>query len=193
MNDLKDVILIGDSTRERYQSDVREFLDGVVNVWAPEDNCRTSAYVLEHLEEWVLNRPRDLVHINCGLHDLQYMHDLTRPKVPIDEYEINLRSIFARLVDAGVSFVWATSTPINEDWYNCKPYKRRYEADVQAYNARALKVAAEYDIAVNDLYETVCQTGRDDILDPDGVHYTPRGSRVLGEVVSRCIRQTLGV
>jgi lysophospholipase L1-like esterase len=193
MNDLKNVTLNGDSTRERYESTVREILDGVASVWAPEANCRHSNFVLEHLDEWVLSRNHDLVHINCGLHDLQYMHDLTRPTVGTNQYEANLCCILERMLTKDVRFVWATSAPINEHWYDCKPHKQRCEADVVAYNERSLKVAARYGIQVNDLYGVVQQTGRDTILDPDGGHHKPEGSRVLGRAVSQCVREVLSV
>jgi lysophospholipase L1-like esterase len=188
----KNVILIGDSIREGYQATVRELLEPErVAVWSPEENCRHSRYVLEHLDEWVLSRRPDLVHLNCGLHDLQYMHDLTRQTVPIAEFEANVRRIFEQIQEHGINLIWATITPINEQWYNCKPHKRRFEADVLAYNECASKIARERQVPINDLYRVAMAAGRDQVVDPDGVHLNLHGYDLAGRAVSTAILEAL--
>jgi len=58
------VTLIGDSIRMAYEPLVVEKLSGRAEVWGPVECCGTSRYVLEHLEDWVLSRPADVVHMN---------------------------------------------------------------------------------------------------------------------------------
>ena len=71
MNSLSLVVLIGDSIRMGYQDHVVSQLAGRAEVWAPEENGGDSRNVLAHLDQWVFVRQPDLVHVNCGLHDLK--------------------------------------------------------------------------------------------------------------------------
>ena len=48
---MKKVVLIGDSIRKGYQPKVQEKLNGEVEVWGPQDNCRHSLWALDHFPE----------------------------------------------------------------------------------------------------------------------------------------------
>jgi hypothetical protein len=48
-----------------------------------------------------------LIHFNFGIHDR---------KTPLKEYEARLAEIVKRLKAAGDKVVWASSTPIPDDW-----------------------------------------------------------------------------
>ena len=65
------VILIGDSIRMGYQEVVWHELSDIADVWAPMENGGNSENVLNHMETWVLSRTPDIVHLNCGLHDIK--------------------------------------------------------------------------------------------------------------------------
>ena len=79
------VILIGDSIRMGYQEFARAECAGTTDVWAPAENGGTSRNVLAHLDEWVISRRPDVVHVNCGLHDIRREFG-AEPAVPLAEY-----------------------------------------------------------------------------------------------------------
>src|SRR5215213_10037927 len=68
---LPKVALVGDSIRLGYGPKVAERLKGRAVVLSLEDNGGDSGNVLAHLEEWILREKPDVVHLNCGLHDLK--------------------------------------------------------------------------------------------------------------------------
>lgn len=188
----KNVILIGDSIRIGYQPTVAQLLGELAHLWAPGENGGTSRNVLAHLDEWVLSRDPDVLHLNCGLHDLKTEFDATTQAVPLDEYETNLGQIVSRVQDHRmITLIWATTTPVNEQWHHQNKAFDRFEADVRAYNDVARKVAAAYRVPVNDLYQVAMDAGRDEYLQPDGVHFNQAGYTLLGQAVTQAIRAYL--
>lgn len=187
---MKNIILIGDSIRTGYQPSVISALQGEANVWGPEENGGTSRNVLEHLDEWVFSRPSDIVHLNCGLHDLVRLSDenvAEHHRVPLDEYERNVHEILSRIQATGKLVVWATITPVRGITQGFV----RHEGDVEIYNGAALRVVQQLTVPINDLGRTVHELGRDIILLPDGVHYSPKGSEQLGQAVAAYLRTVL--
>ena len=71
-----------------------------------------------------------------------------------------------------------------------KPFDRM-EADVQAYNARALEICSRLGVQVDDLYSFVMEAGGDQSMSQDGVHFTDDGYELLGVEVARVIREHL--
>jgi lysophospholipase L1-like esterase len=186
------VILIGDSIRMGYRPTVEQLLGDRGQLWAPAENGGTSANVLAHLDEWVLLRQPDILHLNCGLHDLKTEFGATSQAIPPDQYEANLRQIVSRIVEQGTTqLIWATTTPVNEAWHHARKPFDRFEADVLAYNNVAQKVVSTYGVPINDLYKTMMDAGRDEHLTPDGVHLSPTGYMLLGRAVADAIRPFL--
>lgn len=195
---MKQVVLIGDSIRMGYERFVRQALQDVADVWAPPENCSSSRMVLQHLDPWVLARHPDVVHVNCGLHDLAYKDADGRPTdhllVPLHEYQDNVRTILTKIRGQTAALVvWASSTPVNERWHLATKAFARYEADVRAYNAAGCAAARGLGIPINDLYEVVMRNGRDLLLSPDGVHLTEAGYRRVAEAVVAVLRPALAV
>lgn len=188
---MKNIILIGDSIRGGYQPFVVRELENEATVWGSEENGGTSINVLAHLDEWVFSRPSDIVHVNCGLHDIvrepQENGDGRNFRVPLYVYEHNVHEILRRIQSAGKTVIWATTTPVREP---TNGFLRR-EADVDLYNAAALRVAQALKVPVNDLNRLVHEVGRDQLLLPDGVHFSAEGSEVLGNAVATCLRLSL--
>ena len=185
---MKNVILIGDSIRMGYQPFVARELEKEAQVWGPEQNGGTSRNILAHLDEWVFTRPSDVIHLNCGLHDLARdpdengeIHDV---RVPLEEYENSVREILRGAQHAGLKIIWATTTPVHEANHKAVKTMERREADVEKYNTAASRVANELNVPINDLYEVVMKAGRDKVLLPDGVHYGDEGSALLGKAVA---------
>ena len=191
---MKTIVLIGDSIRVGYQENVREQLADWVDVWAPEENGGTSENVLAHLDEWALSRHADVVHINCGLHDIKKEFNQDILAVPPRAYAENVRSILTRLqAETEATVVWALTTPVNQDWHHRNKTFDRFETDVVTYNTAASEISRELGITVNDLYSVVVSAGADNILQKDGVHFKPDGYTLLGESVAECIKKVTGI
>ena len=189
---MKTVILIGDSIRMGYQPTATRLLDKQARLWAPKENGGTSANVLAHLDEWAISRRPDILHLNCGLHDLKTEFGAETQAIPLDEYKANLHQIFERIVEQKtIQLIWAATTPVNETWHHeNKPFDR-FEADVRAYNDVALRIVSAHGVPVNDLYRVMMDAGRDQHLMPDGVHFNQAGYTLLGHAVADAIRAYL--
>jgi lysophospholipase L1-like esterase len=181
------VVLIGDSIRMNYQPHVQE---GLVQakVWGPNQNCETSRRILACFDDWISAHDPDVVHINCGLHDLRYNPDAEERVISPVEYAENIKKIMERLTcKTDSQIIWATITPVNERWHQERKLSRRYEADVALYNHLALETVSRYEVRVNDLFGAVISQGKDKILAEDGVHFTDEGYRLLSQQVVKVV------
>ena len=80
------------------------------------ENGGDSANVLAHIDEWVVQQRPDIVHLNCGLHDLKRSRKDGRHQVEINGYVENLRRIVARIREkTDAAIVFANTTPILDD------------------------------------------------------------------------------
>ena len=186
------VTLIGDSIRLHYQPLVAERLAGLARVSGPLDNCRSSAVILDNLDAWAIAAQPQIIHLNCGAHDIRHDGDADQPLVPLSAYAANLEAIFQRLRrETAATLVWATITPINEAHHQAMRDSRRYAADVTAYNAVALAIAGRHGAIIDDLPGAVRAAGPDRLLKPDGLHFTATGSAFLAERVADCLMPLL--
>ena len=188
---MKSIVLIGDSIRMGYEPLVREMLAGRAEVWGPEENGGPSARVLANLEAWALSRRPDVVHVNCGLHDIKKPPnpslgpDRGEPATPVFIYAENVRKILTALKALPATrVIWASTTPVHEERHRGNPDFWRYMDDVIEYNRAAELVASSLKVEIHDLYGLVMESGRDRLLKHDGVHYTPEGCRLLAERVA---------
>ncbi len=189
---MKKVILIGDSIRMGYQQTVRTELAGRAEVGWPEMNGYDSRNVLAKIDEWAIQPQPDLVHINCGLHDLKRDRMRGEFQVPLADYAANVEQVLQQLRKrTRASIIWATTTPVNERWHRQKKPFDRYEADVQAYNAAAQEICGRLGVQVNDLFGFLTRAGRDLYMAVDGVHFNPDGYELLGIEVARVIQACL--
>ena len=192
---LPNVLLIGDSISIGYMLDARRALQGAANVFRPATNCGPTTRGLEQVEQWLGDRKWDVIHFNFGLHDLKYMgpggKNLADPKddssfqqVEVDQYAANIKAIAERLKKTGALVIWRETTPVPEGAAG------RVPGDAKKYNAAAAKVIAELGGIETDAFyefaESVAQHQR-----PANVHYTPAGSKLLGEHVAEVIRKRL--
>ena len=95
---MKKLVLVGDSIRMGYQAYVMRELFGFSDVWVPEQNGGNSANVQKHLDEWIISRAADVVHINCGLHDLKRDFGVDETVIPLSQYRANLRDFLGRIL-----------------------------------------------------------------------------------------------
>ena len=189
---MKNVILIGDSIRMGYQPYLAEELAGQADVWGPQKNSSDSACVLENVEDWVVARDADIVHVNCGLHDIKRLTAAGPCQVPLDRYRENLQAIFSRIRDAGsATLIWATITPLNEEHHQANKPFCRYSRDAREYHAASLEICEQYGLLIDDLRGAACEAGADAILTDDGVHFTDEGYHLLGVTAAQFIRDQL--
>jgi lysophospholipase L1-like esterase len=182
---MKKLVLIGDSIRMGYQATVFDILQGKAEIWAPQENGGTTRNVLDHLEEWVIQQKPDILHMNCGLHDLKREFGSKDYLVPLDEYEQNLRTIFSRSKELGnIKLIFALTTPVHEKWHHENKAFDRFEEDVDAFNRAASSAAEDHGAAVNDLFSVVSEAGKETILLQDGVHFSEQGYLLLGKAVA---------
>ena len=188
------VVLIGDSIRMGYQQHVVAELAGWAHVWGPEENGGSSQKVLDHLDQWVLRRDPDVVHINTGLHDIRRPWGSTENQVSLWDYYANIREITQRVrSQTAARLIWATTTPIDEEWHN-RVHEglgdfRRFAADLATYNEGLVDQQRRLDLEIDDLHAIVVQAGPSRLLDQDGVHFTDEGYALLGKAVAAAIRQ----
>ncbi len=199
------ITLIGDSIRMGYQPLVAQKLAvrqahrpelsrraESAEVWGPVNNGGDSRNVLEHLDEWVIQRPADVIHLNCGLHDLK-VGDGSH-QVSLEDYVDNLKQIVERLAcrqaglhtgGTGARLIWATTTPVIDERHQSVKAFARHNTDVQTYNAAALEVinSAPIFIGVNDLYEVIIENNPEKCILDDGVHMSDFGNEVLSDKV----------
>jgi lysophospholipase L1-like esterase/dienelactone hydrolase len=189
------VVLVGDSIRLGYAPLVAKKLDGVAAVASPAPNGGDSANVLKHLDEWVIREKPDVVHFNCGLHDLKKSKKDGSYQVGLDDYERNLRRIVERLrAETVAAVVFARTTPIDDERHaRRKADFDRLDADVRRYNAAAARVMLATGVPVHDLDAIVRRGGQEAMQTADGTHYTPAGYDRLAESVADCVRRQLAV
>ncbi len=187
------VLLLGDSISMDYTLDVRTALATEANVHRPPVNCHHSSEIIEHLDEWLGDGAWDVIHFNCGIHDVTRWKDGEpkpsaegAPRVPLDHYRRNLGRIVTRLKATGASLVWASTTPLGQA-YSARGFRRN--DDVLAWNAAAAEVMRERGVALNDLH-ALCAAEAETML-RDGVHFTKPAAARQAQQVAREIRRQL--
>ena len=198
---LPQVLIIGDSISIGYAPIVHGLLAGEAHVTRPLNdngghlNCEGTTRGVQMIEDWLAVADWDVIHFNFGLHDLKHVHPQTGrnsndPEHPqqadLAQYEANLEKIVETLKRSGATLVFATTTP-----YPDKPGGPLRRADeVLKYNKVAKQVMKENGIPVNDLHAFV-QPQMEQLLMPNNVHFTVKGSRVLAHRVAAEIRKAL--
>ncbi len=189
------VVLIGDSIRIGYAPKVAEKLNGEAIVISPSSNGGDSENVLKHLDDWVIAEKPDLVHINCGLHDLKRSKSNGSHQVEIERYRANLRTIVERIrKSTRASIIFASTTPIIDERHaKRKADFDRTEADVVRYNAAMIETLRNLDIPIDDLHAIVPNEAAGGIMRSDGTHYEPEGYDKLAQAVADCVRRRIAI
>lgn len=193
---MKNILLLGDSIRQNYQEYVRDALQGVANVYYPNDNGRFCCFTLRYLHEWIyfFNRHGvenfDIVHFNCGLWDILRLASEGRTFTDETEYADLLERIVNRIrflcPDTKVFF--ALTTEIIEPGFEpgVEVGERRNE-DIRRYNNIAEEVMKKLKVELDDLWCISKDLPKE--AHSDLVHYeTDLGVRKLGEQVVKCLK-----
>lgn len=195
----KRVLLLGDSISIGYTPFVQELLADKAVVLRPmknekPENCSGTTAGVQHIDRWLQidGGKWDVIHFNWGLHDLKHVlsnnpaktsdQASDPPQASVEVYEKQLREIVGKLQATGAKLIFATTT-----YVPAGPHKvYRSNADVERYNAAALKVMKEKNIAVDDLY-TASKENYQTWQLPVNVHFKPEGSKALAELVVKAV------
>ena len=191
---MKNILLVGDSIRIGYDKSVKLSLEGKANVYFPEENCRFATFVLRYLPEYKKLVPDgnvDILHWNAGLWDCLRLFE-EEPHTPIEVYAYYIDRICQRIQklfpDAKV--VFATSTSVQSELMD-KDFKR-YNEEIEAYNAAAVAVVEKYGFTINDLYAVSAKLPAEAHSDP--VHYyTPAGTEAFTKQVLSYLAPALDI
>jgi lysophospholipase L1-like esterase len=190
------VFIIGDSISMGYTPHVARELEGRARVERHEGNGGDSHNVLSNLKSmWLpaLGEKPDLIHVNCGLHDLRFWVEKGEYQVPLESYAKNLALLAKALGATGAKIVWCATTPVLDGAPNMSKQFPRKNSDVDAYNAAAAEAMGGAGFAVDDLNAFVKQLGPEKVITPDGVHFTEEGYAQLGAEVARVAAESLGL
>jgi lysophospholipase L1-like esterase len=191
---LPQVLLIGDSISIDYTLHVRGLLNKVADVHRPGVNCESTIEGLRELDNWLGSKKWAVIHFNWGLHDLKHVNEKGESvlppggtlKVPLDQYERNLRTLTERLKRTGAKLIFATTTPVPDGT------TMRVRGDEIAYNRVAVALMGGYGIPVDDLHAFVVPRAAE-IQRQKNVHFTPEGSMLLAREVAGTILTALGI
>lgn len=185
---LPDVLILGDSISIGYTPIVARILAGTANVWRPDMNCGSTLVYREFLKKWLGDRKWDLIHFNCGLHDINRKNNESigrtegDRRVPLEEYVVNLEWITGTILAAANIAVWASTTPVPSE------AETRVPGDEIEYNKAAEKVMMRKNVPVNDLNAFILPYTPECHLALNNVHYTEDGYEKLGAEVVAVIK-----
>ena len=191
---MKNILLIGDSIRIGYDKAVQNTLKNKANVYFPEDNCRFASYVLRYIHEYksILGENNvDVLHWNAGLWDcLRLFGEVPHTPRVVYVYYIERICIRIKKLFPDAQVIFATSTSVQSELMS--PNFKRYNEEIEAYNAAAVKVVSKYGFQVNDLYAVSIMLPTE--AHSDAVHYyTPMGTKVFTEQVLSYLLPALGI
>lgn len=203
IQNLPNVLILGDSISIGYTPFVKEMLAGKANVYRPTlengqpENCEGTTKGIRNMERWLTNSGSgnsfhqwDIIHFNFGLHDLKHVDPVTgenskNRKDPLQadlkQYKKNLAKIVEMLKSSGARLIFATTTPYPDDVGGVL----RDAGMPLKYNRAAVKIMNRHGIAINDLYNFMLPR-MDELQLPKNVHFKPEGYKALaGKVVAR--------
>jgi lysophospholipase L1-like esterase len=198
---MKTVWLLGDSIRMGYQQYVKENLADM-NVIAPEENSRFSAYMLNSLRFWLpkMEKP-DIIHFNVGLWDTACLYVDDGVFTKKEEYVKNVLSIYRELKRYNVPVIFALTTPVNAedisavatpsvDAPDAKTVFKQDNQRIDEYNKAVTEALRAKGAVINDLYSLVIDK-RDQLISSDGIHMNEVGTKVLGDAVVKIIKKEI--
>lgn len=193
---LPTVVLYGDSIRLSYAPVVAKLLEGKATIVSPKGNGGDSSSVLRRIDDWAIVAKPEIVHFNCGIHDIKKAKTTGKFQVSPEEYEKNLRAIVARLrKDSKAKVCFALTTPLIDARAAKTRAERDYEllnASTEQYDVIARRVMQELDVPVNDLRTalgTSEEYGR--LISDDGVHFNKQGVDKLATTVADFLKSHL--
>ena len=184
------VFLIGDSIRMHYQNEVISQLGSDYEVFAPEENCKFSLYVLNSLRFWLnSNENPDIIHFNAGLWDTAILYPEDGCFVDVKTYVKYMKLILKELKKTGAKIIFATTTPVSDEKASlCGPMPPAHKnEDIIKYNQAVVEAFKNEDIVINDLF-SLFLPNKEKYLSEDMIHPNYDGVKLLGTAVAECIK-----
>ncbi|MEK6796892.1 MAG: carbohydrate binding domain-containing protein [Spirochaetota bacterium] len=175
-NKLPRVLLVGDSICNGYQSMTRDELAGTAYVgFYATSKCVSDRSYLKELSFIMNEYEYAVIHFNNGLHSLN---------TPPDEWEKALRAAFAliRKERPKAKLVWCSSTPLKDAALTEK---------AKVLNEIGAKVAAEFELPVNDLFSLMDGLDRAKYW-TDTFHHNTDAKKMQAKQVADSVRAHLG-
>ena len=189
---MKNILLLGDSIRIGYDKSVKKSLEGIANVYFPEDNTRFASYLLRYLTEYdrlIKDGTVDVLHWNAGLWDtLRLLGE--DPHTPKDIYAYYIERICIRIKKLwpNAKVIFATSTFVEtkglpeSSWRSCD--------EIHEYNQIAVEIVKKYGFEIDDL-EALSQTLPHEAHSDPVHYYTKLGTEAFSKQVLKCLSQVL--
>jgi sialidase-1 len=215
------IIMFGDSTtaprpgsvKKVYAQRVQESLQGIGSsmvVYNAGIGGNTTRDAKKRLQKDVLQYKPKLVVMQFGINDsavdVWKEPPATGPRVPIEEYEANLRTMIGEVRQQGAKVVLMTTnplrwTPLLKDRYGKPPYHVEAEDGFDAlhlskYNDVVRRVAKELNLALVDVRAAYADfaakhgTTIDELL-LDGMHPGDKGHELVTELLVPVVRDQL--
>lgn len=195
--EIPDVLILGDSISIGYTPFVKEIISFRANVTRPvfedgkPENCEGTTKGVESIKRWLGDTKWDIIHFNFGLHDIKHVDPVTgknsnNPEHPqqadLKQYKSNLKEIVEVLKSTEAKLIFATTTPYPDDVGG----PLRKPGMPEKYNQVATKIMNKNKIEINNLYAFM-KPRMEELQKPKNVHFTPEGSKALGEKVAERI------
>lgn len=179
-NSLPRVALIGDSITEQVFRVVQRELQGVacVDYLATSYSLLSSAYI-GMVDRFIKDSQYSVVCYNYGLHGYN---------IDIDSYENGYREMMKRFLETSKVVISLTTQVLDKE--NLDKPSKRWESVVKERNIRAIKIAEEVNIPINDMYSLSVKLGKEGISN-DGVHFNEMGIEELGKSKAESIKKVL--
>ena len=203
VQNLPNILILGDSISIGYTPFVKEMLAGKANVYRPilengePENCEGTTKGVQNIDRWLTKsgvgnsaKQWDIIHFNFGLHDIKHVDPVTgensnNPKDPLQaglkQYKRNMQIMVEKLKLSGARLIFGTTTPYPDDVEGVL----RDPGMPLKYNRAAIKIMNRQNIVINDLYNFMLPR-MNELQLPKNVHFKPEGYRALaGKVVER--------
>lgn len=184
---MKKAVLLGDSIRLiGYGPKVPALLEGVCEVWQPQDNGRYSAYTLHSVMHYWQDdiRGADVIHWNNGLWDVQIGTD-GMPLALLPDYVRTMSRIADILLMNAKKVIFAATTPVTAVHPDIS------NADIDRYNAALIPVLEEKGILIDDLHGLIAADIGRYVRKDDNIHLTEEGNEVAARAVAESVRNAL--
>ena len=157
------------------------------------DSSRVLGFVKKQEEEGNFSN-YDILLLNCGLHDIKRHPPKGALQVEPDLYEKNLCDIIEIVKSHGVSPVFLTTTPVNDEIHHAYLERNngieRFNADVVEYNKIAVGIMEKYNVPIINLYDFTLPLGEKAYC--DHVHYTVDVRKLQAEFIAKELKRIMG-
>lgn len=153
-------------------------------------NADVTTLVLKRLDRDVIEKDPDWTIVMLGTNDAGYFRPpnsvADTPRVPLADFDANMRRIVDVIVEAGSGIVLCTSVPMSAHYglANLPQYAANgLNYLVEQYAQAVRDIASERDLPLADVYAAFQSHPQRDALIPDGIHPNARGQRLIADTL----------